>query len=197
MNDSGNLLSSFRRKTCEARGEPCLRSNSDLVACLVNGTKDFVCSVRDTGRHQRCFRCDLKPGFLFAHLSAKVSMGFSARAHKPGAHGSHSDTLMAKLGVEAFREACQGKFGRDIGQEVGHRDLATDRSDIDDGSRSLLNKRWQDSVYALKSGEEVDFHCIPVRLEGLILGRTYSNDASVVDQNVEAAEPVQGGVDEV
>jgi hypothetical protein len=104
---------------------------------------------------------------------------------------------MAKLGVEAFREACQGKFGRDIGQEVGHCDLATDRSDIHDGSRSLLNKLWQDGVYALKSGEEVDFHCIPVRLEGLILGRTYSNDASVADQNVEAAKPVQGGVDEV
>ena len=129
-------------------------------------------------------------------------MDFAAGAHEAGADGGDADAFVAELGVEAFGEADEGELAGGVGQHVGHGEFAADGGDVDDGgaiaaglSGSFEHVR-EGGVGGVEGGEEVGGHGAAVGGEGLVFDGADLDDAGVVDEDVDAAEVLDGVIDE-
>jgi hypothetical protein len=98
------LLRCLRRKASESCGKPCLRSDGNFGATLVNRIEEFIGGVGHACGHERCTRGKLEPGFLFSDLAAKLSMNVSAGAHEARTNGRDADTPITKLGMQKSSE---------------------------------------------------------------------------------------------
>ena len=141
-----------------------------------------------------------EPALLFFCLAGVFGVGFAAGAHEARADGGDANAFVAEFGVEAFGEADEGELAGDVGEQMGHGELASDAGDVDDGRVAVdgvaaeqVRERRVDGV---KGGEEVRGHGALVGGEGLVFHRAYFDDAGVVDEDVDAAEVADGVVDE-
>ena len=127
-------------------------------------------------------------------------MGFAAGAHEAGADGGDADAFVAEFGVEAFGEADEGELAGDVGEHVGHGELAAYAGDVDDGGVAVdgvaAEKMGERGVGGVERGVEVRGHGAAVGGEGLVFDGADFNDAGVVDEDVDAAEVADGVVDE-
>ena len=127
-------------------------------------------------------------------------MGFAAGAHEAGADGGDADAFVAQFGVEALGEADEGEFAGDVGEHVGHGELAANAGDVDDGGVAVagrvLEQVRERGVGGVERGEEVGGHGAAIGVEGLVFDGADFDDAGVVDEDVDAAEVGDGVVDE-
>ena len=148
--------------------------------------------VRAARVNQRC---------SFSDLPVKLGVGFAAGAHEAGADGGDADAFVAELGMEAFGEADESELAGDVGEQVGHGELAADAGDVDDGGVAraaglAAEQVGESGVGGVEGGEEVGGHGAAVGGEGLVFDGADLDDAGVVDEDVDAAEVADSVVDQ-
>ena len=117
----------------EACGEPGLRGDGDLGAAVEDGVVDAVGGVLGGGGEDGGGGGEGEPAVLGGLVADEAGLDVGAGAHEAGADGGDADAFVAEFGVEAFGEADEGELAGDVGQQVGHGDLAADGGDVDDG----------------------------------------------------------------
>jgi len=186
----------------EAGGEPGLWGDGDLGATVDDGVEDAVGGVLGGGRDDGGGRGEGEPAILFFLIADEAGLDVGAGAHEAGADGGDADAFVAKFGVEAFGEAYEGEFAGGVGQHVGHGEFAADGSYVDDGGAGgvgfgvSFEHVGEDCVGGVEGGEEVGGHSAAVGGEGLVFDGADLDDAGVIDEDVDAAEVLDGMIDE-
>jgi len=184
----------------EARGKPSLRGDGDLRAAGIHGPVNFLGGVADRGGEDGGSCGEGEPTLFFFDSAGEVGVGFSPGAHQAGADSCDPDALVAEFGVKALREAEESEFAGDVGEHVGHGELAADAGDVDDGGVALagfaVKQMRERGVGGVECGKEVGGHGSTVGVEGLVFDGADFDDAGVVDENVDVAEVADGVIDE-
>jgi len=113
-----------------------------------------------------------------------MSMSLSARSHEARTDCRHTNPLVAKFGMKAFRESGEGELGRDVGKEMWNGYLAANGRDVDDGSAALGKEEWKCGVRGVDGPKEIRSHSLFINLDGLILSGTDLDDSGIVDEDV-------------
>jgi len=164
--------------------------------------EDFVGGVFGGHGDARGFGGECEPAALELYVAYDLGVVFASRAHQAGADGGDSNALVAKLGMETFREAYQREFCGGVGEHVGNGDLSADAGDVDDGGsagsgeRGLLAHVREGGPGGVEGGEEVDLHGLLENFEGLGFDGTDVDDGGIVDEDVDAAVAGDGFGDE-
>src|SRR5260370_225973 len=89
-------------------------------------------------------------------------VGFGAGGHEAGGEGGDAEGFVTEFGVETFGEADEGEFAGDVGEHVGHGELAADAGDVDDGGVAVdgvaAEQVGERGVSGVEGGEEVGGH---------------------------------------
>jgi len=169
---------------------------------LLGGGVDFVGGVFSGGGDAWSVGGEVEPAAFELDVADELGVGFAAGAHESGADGGDADSFVAEFGVEAFGEADEGELGGGVRQHVWDSQLAAYGGDIDDagatgaGDRLLGAEVWERGPGGVEGGEEVDLHGALEGCGGLGFDGADLDDASVVDEDVDATETGDGFGDE-
>jgi hypothetical protein len=199
VGERGEELAGLGGEADETGGEPGLGGDGDLGAAALDGGVDAVGGVADAGGEAWSFGAEVEPAGLLAGLAGEVGMHLAAGAHEAWADGGDADAFVAELGVEALGEAGEGELGGDVGEQVRDRDLAADGGDVDDAAAGFVDggeQVWERGLDGVEGGEEVGPHGLVVGVGSLVFDGTDVDDSGVVDEEIDAAEGMDGGFDE-
>src|SRR5205085_931397 len=105
--------------------------------------------------------------------------------------------FLDQLGPQSLRETGQGVLAGDVGQQVRDGDLAADGGNVDDAPLAAAAHAGQGGQGGVQGRPEVGLHARLVIGDGHYFHRADLDDAGVVDQHVDAAQPVIHGPDHV
>ena len=92
-------------------------------------------------RRQRRRARQPEPSGLGLVLPADAHVAVRARAHQSRRDRQHADTAAGQLRIESFRQPRQRELADAVGQQVRHRDAATQRRDVHDPAAGPLEIR--------------------------------------------------------
>jgi len=200
VGEAGQVLGCDGGDAGDAGGKPGLRGDGDLGAASGYGVVDAVGGVLDRGGDDRSCGGEGEPALLFFRLTGVLGVDFAAGAHEARADGGDTDAFVAEFGVEALGEADESELAGDVGEQVGHGELAADAGDVDDGGVAeagfAAEQVRQRGVGGVEGGEEVGGHGAAVGGDGLVFDGADLDDAGIVDEDVDAAEVADGVFDE-
>ena len=114
---------------------------------------------------------------------------------RAGTDDQYVDSQLGELGADRLAEALHGELAGRVFAAVRHAAMPEDRTDVDhDRTIALLQQRQREPDH-LDGGEEIHFHQAADPIGVGVDEQTHRADAGVVDQNIQTAELLSGGVD--
>ncbi len=119
--------------------------------------------------------------------------GRARRADQAGHHAVHRDIVAGEIVRERAREADQPGLGGDHVRAVLGAGMRREAADIDDGAGLALAQLRQAGLHAVEGAVEHDRHDLAPFLVAQLLERLLAAQRRVVDENIDAAEPLHRG----
>ncbi len=202
VRQGGNELRGGGGDANDAGGEPGLWGDGDLGAAGAGGVEDLVGGVLGGRGDTGSGGAHGEPGELLFGLPGEFSLDAGAGAHEARADGSDANTLLAKLGVEAFGEAGKGELAGHVRKQVRDGDLAADGGNVDYGGFAavdflLREHAWERRLDGVEGAVEVGIHGSVKGVEGLVFEGADLDNAGVVDEDIDSTEVNVGLIDQV
>jgi hypothetical protein len=181
-----------RRERGRGGGQAGLGRQDEMRLAVAAGIDDPPRSPPPAHRGDRQRVGQSEPRELLPPFPLEQSVDVRARAHQPGTDGGDPDTVPGELQAQGVGQSHESVLARAVGRHVRDRHLAADRGDVDDPPLALpqMGERCADEV---ERPPEVHLHGVLEILQAHVLERAHLHHASVVDQDVEAAEALDRG----